>query len=393
MYKNILAKLMICMLLIPSLVSSEEQQLFVCGDSRDTSSTKTCLTIDELFELSKTYESQDLYSKALEVTEKILDFYSSNDMYFGYAAHYARYANQDEKGLQYGMQAISMNDRVEWYYVTTALSAYNLNQKETAKIYAEKALTFGEDNLGQANYNSMLNLLVVVNIVYGLPNESFSSPKSHQQALSEIFNNNPTAAIESVSAIRQLGLGNQQLILNLLLNSIESQPVEQYKAIALLVINTLQDLTWADYRATVLNEMLKVPTQDERFQYVINYGLDVIQNPLWNIYPPSYRGWFWNVAMEYTQPEIYLSNASEKGLNMKFWLAEYLYKFEYTSSDVKLYSDNIFNQIISKEIIPSLSSPTISPEPSPELGLDIIAQDNFIHVIELNDTLHPIEPI
>ncbi len=126
-----------------------------------------------LFELSKTYEQQGLYAKALETIEQALATEPNNDTYLAYAAHYARYAGKDEIGLQYGIKAISLNKQVAWYHVTTALSAYNLNQKDTAKHYADSALAFGKDALGQANYDAIMSILSKLTTV---ENNGCSSP-------------------------------------------------------------------------------------------------------------------------------------------------------------------------------------------------------------------------
>jgi tetratricopeptide (TPR) repeat protein len=112
-----------------------------------------------LFEESKLYEKQGLYTKALETIEKALIIEPNNDTYLAYASHYARYAGQDEKGLRYGINAININKNIGWYYVTTALSAYNLGKMEIAKKYADSALKFGLNALGQANYDAMLTVM------------------------------------------------------------------------------------------------------------------------------------------------------------------------------------------------------------------------------------------
>jgi tetratricopeptide (TPR) repeat protein len=134
-----------------------------CTDSANTPSNSNCqpqtLDASALFELSKSYEQQGLYAKALETIQQALKLNPSNDAYWGYAAHYARYAGQDEIGLRYGIQAIERNNQVAWYHVTTALSAYNLNQKDTAKRYTDSALAFGKESLGQTNYDALMHIL------------------------------------------------------------------------------------------------------------------------------------------------------------------------------------------------------------------------------------------
>lgn len=55
--------------------------------------------------------------------------------------------------------AIEQNDTVAWYYVEAVVSAYALKNLELTKKYADKALTFGETNLGSSNYNYIVDII------------------------------------------------------------------------------------------------------------------------------------------------------------------------------------------------------------------------------------------
>jgi hypothetical protein len=114
----------------------------------------------DFFQESLKYEKQGLYHKALETIEKAIIIEPNNDTYLAYACHYARYTGDYEKGAEYGVKAIMINNNIGWYHVAVSWIAYIAGAMDIAKKYADSALKFGKDALGKANYDAML---IVIN--------------------------------------------------------------------------------------------------------------------------------------------------------------------------------------------------------------------------------------
>jgi len=104
------------------------------------------------------FVKQNDYSNALTNINKAVEKAPQNHEYLAYKGFIQRNNQNFECALISMEKAIQINSEIGWYYVEAVVSAYEIKNLILAKKYSEKALTFGETNLGKSNYDYVKNI-------------------------------------------------------------------------------------------------------------------------------------------------------------------------------------------------------------------------------------------
>lgn len=99
-------------------------------------------------------ESGD-YARALTLMRQLALSAPNNDSVMAYAGFVAGRAESYDEGLKYALRAVALNDKVPWYYASVAFNAWNNLDVKLAREACQKAMTWGPQQLGQQNYDSV----------------------------------------------------------------------------------------------------------------------------------------------------------------------------------------------------------------------------------------------
>lgn len=118
-----------------------------------SSNAKSQNTANDYYLKSIENVKQNDFSNALININKAVEKEQKNHDYLSYKGFILRNNKNYEEALITMEKAIQLNSNVGWYYVEAVVSAYELKNLILAKKYSDKAITFGESNLGKSNYD------------------------------------------------------------------------------------------------------------------------------------------------------------------------------------------------------------------------------------------------
>ncbi len=122
-------------------------------------SAQSQTTANDYYVKSVEYAGKNDFVNALTFISKAVQLDQKNSDYIAYKGYVQRNTGYFENALISMQKAISLNSNIGWYYVEAVVSAYELKNIELSKEYCKKAISFGKENLGEANFNYVSGIL------------------------------------------------------------------------------------------------------------------------------------------------------------------------------------------------------------------------------------------